>query len=144
MSAGASEHGHSRQPRVDLLEKLDVLGRDLPERHAQACHVCAWSRQAGHEPLVHGIGDVHHDDRRALRDLAGGSRGLIADRDDDIGVSPNELLHRLRKAVVANAHACHIDRDVPAHDISGLCEAREERLVPNADGVGKVRAAAGT
>ncbi len=128
------------QPRIDFLEELDVLGRDLPEWHTQACHICARSTEAGYQPLFHGIGDIQHHDWRALRGLVRGSSGLTADCDDDIDFPLHELLCRVREAGVANADVRHVDGGVPIQDVSGLLKSCQKTLVPDADRVGEVRA----
>jgi hypothetical protein len=79
------------EARDDLSEQLQALSGHLRAKKSRPCHIPAWSRKAGDQPVGDWIGHAHRDDGGCARCLLGRERCGRTKRDNDIGLAHNQF-----------------------------------------------------
>src|SRR5512146_641460 len=122
------ENGHPGDAWEHLLEQLDLLSREFGASERKSCDVPTGVREAGDEPVPHGIAKARPDDRNRVSGLLGRTGVLVGGHDDDVNPEAYQIARKGWKPLVVSLARSLFDREVSTLDVPECPESLDERL----------------
>jgi hypothetical protein len=120
-TARIPKDGHAGELGDGLLEELQMFPRDLRTgRIRHPGEVAAGPGEARHQPALHGVGDIHHDDGKCAGGLLGRTDlgGPIGNK--EIHLETHQLRREGRGTLLPPPRPPTLDHEVLARDVPAL------------------------